>query len=90
MIAFVCEGCGKQLTIGDEFAGGLGRCPLCRTESRIPVAPQRKSRLAILAAVGVPVVTVLLKLLAIVFGHAMDGASKGTLNDSATQTHRLK
>jgi len=88
MIGFVCDGCGRQLRVSDEFAGGLGRCPHCNTESRIPDAPQRKSKMATLAAIGVAVMTVFVKLLAAAYPHAMGAASKGRINDPATHTFR--
>jgi hypothetical protein len=90
MIEFVCDGCGKKLSVSDEFAGGLGRCPFCKTESRIPVAPKPKSKLAMLAAIAMSVLTVFVKVISAVYPHAVDAASKGTLDDPATQTFRHK
>jgi hypothetical protein len=90
MIDFVCDGCGKQLSISDEFAGGLGRCPFCKTESRVPAAPKPKSRLAMLGGVALSVLTVFVKVISAVYPHAMDAGSKGTLDDPTTQTFRHK
>ena len=49
MIDFVCDGCRAQLQIGDGWAGGLGRCPHCGTNTRVPGNPKRTSKLTILA-----------------------------------------
>lgn len=48
MITFVCSGCGQQLNIGDEWAGLLGHCPACDTNSRVPGNPKRTSKLTII------------------------------------------
>jgi hypothetical protein len=49
MVPFVCSGCGAQLQIDDKWAGGLGHCPHCGTDSRVPAHPKRTSKLTILA-----------------------------------------
>jgi DNA-directed RNA polymerase subunit RPC12/RpoP len=51
MITFVCDGCGAELQIGDQWAGKLGRCPHCGTNSRVPGNPKRTSKLVILARI---------------------------------------
>ena len=56
MIPFVCSGCGAQLQIGEQWAGGLGHCPHCGSNSRVPGNPKRTSKLVILARiVAIPV-----------------------------------
>jgi len=49
MIQFVCDGCGQQLKIGDEWSGKLGHCPYCGTNSRVPGYPRRTPKWKILA-----------------------------------------
>lgn len=67
MIDFTCEGCGAALKIGDEWAGKLGHCPHCGTDSQVPGYPMRTSKLVIMARMGCfPFVTTL--SWAIVFG----------------------
>ena len=41
MIDFICDGCHTQLQIGDQWAGKLGRCPHCRTQTSVPGNPKR-------------------------------------------------
>ena len=41
MIDFVCDGCHTQLQIGDNWAGKLGHCPHCGTNTRVPGGPKR-------------------------------------------------
>ena len=50
MIDFTCDGCGAALKIGDEWAGKLGHCPHCGTDT--PVSPRRTSKLTIIARMG--------------------------------------
>ena len=65
MIDFTCDGCGAALKIGDEWAGKLGHCPHCGTDT--PVSPRRTSKLTIIARMGCfPLVATL--SWAIVFG----------------------
>ena len=45
MIDFVCDGCYTQLQIGDNWAGKLGRCPACGTNTRVPGHPRRTPKL---------------------------------------------
>lgn len=47
MIDFTCDGCQQVLQIGDEWAGKLGHCPRCGTDSRVPGNPKRTSKLVI-------------------------------------------
>jgi hypothetical protein len=46
--------------------------------------------MAMLGGMVLSVLTVFVKVLSIVYPHAVDAASKGTLNDPATQTFRQK
>jgi hypothetical protein len=39
MIAFVCRHCGRQNSVGDEWAGQSGQCPWCNQDVEIPAAP---------------------------------------------------
>ena len=48
MISFICVGCGTNLEIGDKWAGKLGHCPHCGTDSPVPGNPRRTSKLTIL------------------------------------------
>jgi len=41
MIDFICDGCHTQLQIGDQWAGKLGRCPHCGTQTSVPGYPKR-------------------------------------------------
>ena len=50
MIDFTCNGCGSALKIGEEWAGKLGHCPHCGTDT--PVSPRRTSKLTIIARMG--------------------------------------
>ena len=44
MIDFVCDGCHTQLQIGDDWAGKLGHCPHCGTNTRVPGYPRRTAK----------------------------------------------
>ena len=52
MINFICCGCGAKLHIGDQWSGKLGRCPHCKTDTRLPGYPKRTSKLVILFRIG--------------------------------------
>ena len=53
MITFTCDGCQRTLRIGNEFAGQLGHCPFCHTNSRVPGYPKRTSKLVIIARISI-------------------------------------
>ena len=53
MINSTCDGCHRTLRIGNEFAGQLGHCPYCRTNSRVPGYPKRTSKLVIIARISI-------------------------------------
>lgn len=36
MISFTCSGCGKSLSVKDEFAGKRGNCPRCKQPVLVP------------------------------------------------------
>lgn len=38
MIRFLCPGCEKKLTVGDDKGGKVGTCPSCKTRFQIPEA----------------------------------------------------
>ena len=59
MINFICDGCHRTLQIGNEWAGKLGHCPYCRTNSRVPGYPKRTSKLVIIARIPIYPLTVL-------------------------------
>ena len=48
MIHLTCDGCHSSLQIGDLWAGKLGRCPYCGTNSRVPGYPKRTPKWKIL------------------------------------------
>jgi hypothetical protein len=53
MIDFVCDNCRANLKIGNKWAGLLGHCPHCGTDTRVPGNPRRTSKLVILLRLAV-------------------------------------
>ena len=52
MIHFICDGCHSELQIGDQWAGQLGRCPHCGTNTRVPGYPRRTPKWKILLRIA--------------------------------------
>ena len=43
-IRVTCDGCGTQMTVGDQFAGKKGKCKKCGAVMRVPeLAPEPPS-----------------------------------------------
>ncbi len=42
-IETICQGCGRKLRVGDEFAGRRARCPHCRKVYTVPDSPRARS-----------------------------------------------
>lgn len=56
MITFSCPGCGKSLSVKDEFAGRRTKCPKCSNPLDVPSSPRAAAR-SPKSAAAIPVAT---------------------------------
>ena len=52
MIRFVCEHCGRRLSVADTHAGKRGKCPHCKQVVRVPARPEASPQTQVEAPVA--------------------------------------
>lgn len=99
-ISFQCPRCGMALTVPDEKAGKLGRCPTCAGPIKVPVPPPRKTptnvtfqqtpTLKPILLIGIPLILLAVGIIFIMNHRSRPATIVGEVEDSGAASEAVR